>query len=113
MIGWRGCKRVGWGEVAVFVKRKNLVRRGYSNTHARTHARTHAHTHTHTHTHTYTYTHTHTRARARARASKAKFTYNLKRAANRDSRLMPTAARNGKHGRSIVLGNIRFEVTLE
>ena len=90
-----------------------------AHTHARTHVRTHAHAHMHartharTHTHTHTYRHPHTRAywlywlTIRTDYTKLNL-HSSKRAANRDLRRMKTAARNGKHGRSVVLGKEMF-----
>ena len=106
-------------------KVQNPVRREYYNhvcthTHARTHARTHTHTHTHartharTHAHTHAHTHTHTpppppphthtpHTHTHEYTDYTQFAHNLNRQQT-DLRRMKTAARNGKHGRSIVWG---------
>ena len=111
-------------------KAQNLVYRDYSkcarararaHTHTHTGTRTHTHTrtrtrtHTHLHTHTQTHTRTppptphpppHTYTQAPEHTSILTIQklnlHSLKRAANRDLRWMKTAARNRKHGRSIV-----------
>ena len=77
-------RRSAWNEWWHYIiknkiyKAQNLVRRDYSKS-----TRTHKHA-------DYTKLNLH----------------NLKRAANKDLRWMTTSARNGKHSRSIVLGNV-------
>ena len=84
----------------------------YARSHARTPTYSHTHTHTHTRTHARTHAHTlslslslslsHTHARTHARTHADYTKLNLD--SNRDLRWMKTAARNGKHSGSIVLG---------
>ena len=76
----------------VFIQRQNLIRRDYSE-------HIHAHKQTRRHPHTWAYW-----------LYKAKFTHNIKEAANRDVGQMKIAARNGKHGYSFGEKNVwRFD----
>ena len=86
---------------------QNLVHRDHSK-HVQG-AHVHAHAHTHARTHSHTLTHTGTRTHQHTDYTKLNL-HNLKRAANRDSRQMKTAAWNGKCGRSIIFGGKCFPV---
>ena len=66
-------------------------------THSLSHSLSLTHTHTHTHTHTQASTHT------SILTIQSLIYTDYNRAANKDLRRMKTAARNGKHGRYIVL----------
>ena len=91
LSNWSGL--LGNNKIQVFVKCKIFSIEIVSKRTHKVHARTHALTYTHTHSQRYL----HTRAYY-------VFAHNLKRAANIDLRHVKTAAWNGKHDRSTVLG---------